>query len=471
MKKRLDELKEDLIEETMINQMPFQIKPQDIIQKVDIKLKEDEEQRKIIMKQKRFKLAIACSLIIFAGSIGYAGTNGEIIKNFFGKEDSTKTKIAESKIDNEIREISDGRFKFTMFQILSSQRRTIFYYSFQGLTDEAIKHLMSKEFDNMDTFYVISKTKPKKSSFIEEILGTNEELFSSGGTSEIKEKRTEDTRFFISDVYYPYKQSEGFSIKLGEMKEGYNKIDIPIKINLESKNLILKGQESGDIQIILSPIEYTVMQGIKVKENGRFKNIKNIFFKTKDDKIKTFSELTKPEGMYDTKKIKTNSGYKGYGYYGNFREITDFNDFKSIIVNNIEYDFKNPEKTKPFEVPEHLKPFEIKPSLINDLLEIPAYEVFTKLKANPQLNEDKSELNLVWRKDKFKIKANSTTIDKNGQKLYVNDYNKEEKINIKDGIMYIPVETLIEIFKINVDIATTKEEEKTLEDRIFLIIP
>ncbi|MDF2984615.1 MAG: hypothetical protein K0R50_125, partial [Eubacterium sp.] len=320
----------------------FKIDTKDIKNKVNSSLNTDFEERKIYMKQKLIKMiAIAAAIIALGATTVFAAVNSDLLKEFFEGD----TSAVQNNVKTPKESVTDGRFTLTLEQVLASKYQVLVVFSVEGLTTEAISELMrdGKEdlMSNIDSISFGPKDKKAMEQF----------KFNGYTWGEIEEKRTSTKRYWaLSSSYSLNENEEDYYIKLGAMKPA-KEITVPMKCNVETLDLVLKNPSYGDTEIKMTPI------GVLLETtNNEIEFFTNVFFRMKNGEIKTFNELLKNNMDYgnDPAEEKLKGGAL-------FHSIMNFSDFKSVIVDNIEYDIKDTTKTKKVEIDKKLYPFKIKP--------------------------------------------------------------------------------------------------------------
>ena len=424
MSKRLNKL----IDEMNLNlkNAGYKIKAQDIKNRVNDTLNADLQERKNFMRQRFFKTAaITATIIVLTTVTAFAAQNIDLLKTFFVGDTSSMQGFVKTPEQS----VTDGRFTLTLEQVLASKYQFFVIYSVEGLTDDAVQELMSDKFTNIDTI-----------SFAPE--NWNDSTYMSGySTRELLEKRTAAKRYWAIESSAVLNTDEAdFFIRLNKMKNP-QKIIVPMKCKVETKEFSLAGQPYGDAVIKYSPLGIIFEKGIK--NNSKLNDTDTgVFFRMKDGEIKTFNELLDLTCYGGLVKSEEGTEYQRYEYSGLFREIQKISDYKSIIIGNIEYDIKDTSKTKPVQIDEHLYPFNIKP-VYKDVLWLPVYEFSKKINADFKWDDKSRSATIKYRGSKYVITDGSDVVLKDGKEMKLEG---DSKAFILDGKLVAPESILYGVF-------------------------
>lgn len=396
MNKRLDALSKELGCESS----SFKIDTKKIKNKVNTLLNMDLEERKIYMKQKLIKaIVIVAAITVLGATTVFAAINSDWLKEFFQGD----TSAVQNNIKTPKQSVSDGRFTLTLEQVLASKYQVLVIYSVEGLTPDAVSELMSDGFENINKLSFRPEDRQAKcGGYLEK---------------EIKEKRTSSKRYWaLSSASISNENEEDFYLRLRAIKPA-KKISVPMKCNIETLELTLKNSSYGDTEIKMTPLG-VVLETIVNKTEG----FTNTFFRMKNGEIKTFNELLECNGVhYEGKKAE---------YRALFRSIMNFSDFKSVIVDNIEYDMKDTTKTKTVEIDKTLYPFEIKLVKKGTDYYIPVKEFCNKIGAAMEWDEAAKALTITYRNSKYTIIDGSNFILKDGKRIL-----SKEEVFFFDGVL------------------------------------
>lgn len=450
MSKRLNKL----IDEMNLNleNADYKIKAQDIKNRVNETLNADLQERKNFMRQRILKTVIIIAVItVLTTTTAFAALNIDLLKTFFVGDTSSMQDFVKTPEQS----VTDGRFTLTLKQVLASKYQVLVLYSIEGLTDDAVRELMSDKFVDMDTI-----------SFGPE--NWNDSTHMSGySTRELLEKRTAAKRYWAIESTGVLNTDEAdFFIRLNKMKNP-QKIIVPMKCNVETKEFSLAGQPYGDAIIKYSPLGIIFGKGIKNNSEKSLHTNIGVFFRMKDGEIKTLNELL---DLTSGELVKSEEGteYQRYEYNGLFREIQKISDFKGIIIGNIEYDIKDTSKTKPVQIDEHLYPFDIKP-VYKDVLWLPVYEFSKKIDADFKWDDKLRSATIKYRGSKYVITDGSDVVLKDGKEIKL----EEGKAFILDGKLVAPGDILYEVFHMTIDVIPFDDngDKIDVKDWIWTITP
>lgn len=395
MSKRLNKL----IEEMNLNleNADYKIKAQDIKNRVNDILNTDLQERKNCTRQRFLKTAaIIATIAVLTTTTAFAAINIDLLKTFFTGDSSSMQGFVKTPKQS----VTDGRFILTLEQVLASKYQVLVIYSVEGLTDDAVKELMSDKFVDMDTISFGSEN------------GNNPSGFSS---RELLDKRTAAKRYWTIESAGILNTDEAdFFIRLNKM-ENAQKIIIPMKFNVETMEFSFAGQPYGDAIIKYSPLGITLEKGIKTNSKHSFTNYTGVFFRMKNGEIKTFNELLDLKDCVNVS-LKDGAEYQRYEYHALFREINKISDFKSIIIDNIEYDIKDTSPKKQAQIDEHLYPFDIKPvykdlrPVYQGVLWLPVYEFSEKIGADYKWDNKSRTATIEYRGSTYVITEGSGVV-------------------------------------------------------------
>ena len=382
--------------------------------------------RRIIMKP---AIAAAIAVVLLITSVS-AAKNFDVLKAFFmGNGDFS---LVQQFIKTPQKSVSDGRFKLTLEEVLTDNQRLFMAYSVEGLTDDAIDELMNSEdllWDN-DFKYKISVS-PSPG------ICTGSVASYKAYACEIKEKRTATTRYWS---YYDEMKDVGkepVSLRLNGM-EGQPYIAVPTDCNVERKELVLAGQPYGEAQVQITPIGITIEKGAKndQKDNMLFTNT---FFRMKNGEIKTYDQLTFYSGLQSDYGFgETPNGeeaYSRYRYSAYFRNAVLLSEFKSIIVDDIEYDINDPAKASRVEID---TPSPIKQNAVfqDDRYWLSLREICEKLGADMEQNGH--SMTVRYRGVTATFTQNSNTFVRDGQE-FVSSYSPNNTACVyNDEFLVVP---------------------------------
>ncbi len=423
MNKRLNALEKELGCESS----NFIIDTHKIRNKVNTTLNTDLEERKIYMKQKLIKMiAIVAAIVALGATTAFAAINSDLLKAFFEGD----TSAIQSNVKTPKESVTDGRFTLTLEQVLASKYQVLVVFSVEGLTPDAVSELMKDRSGLMSGAEPISFG-PKDKKAIEQFK------FSGYGWGEIEEKKTSTKRYWaLSSSYSLNENEEDYYIKLSAMKHA-KEITIPMKCNVETLDLVLKNPSYGDTEIKMTPI------GVVLETtNNETEFFTNVFFRMKNGEIKTFNELLKNNMDYgnDPAQEKLKCGAL-------FHSIMNLSDFKSVIVDNIEYDIKDTTKTKKVEIDKKLYPFKIKP-VNKDKCYMPVSEFCEKIGAAMEWDDKTESLTITYRDSKYVITNGSNVVLKDGKKITLHN---DEEIFFSDGKLVASIEFIEDAFHMRID--------------------
>lgn len=443
MNKRLDALSNEVGCECS----NFKIDTKNIKNKVNTTLNSDFEEKRIYMKQKLIKIiAIAAAIVALGATTVFAAVNSDLLKEFFAGDASA----VQNHVKTPRESVTDGRFTLTLEQVLASKYQVLVVFSIEGLTTEAVSELMRDGKEDLMSNTDSISFGPKDKKAIEQ------SKFNGYTWGEIEEKRTSTKRYWtLSSSYSLNENEEDYYIKLGVMNPS-KEITVPMKCNVETLDLVLKNPSYGDTEIKMTPI------GVVLETtSNETEFFTNVFFRMKNGEIKTFNELLKDNMDYGNEPAQEKM--KGGAL---FHSIMNFSDFKSVIVDKIEYDIKDTSKTKTVEIDKKLYPFKIKP-VNKDKCYMPVNEFCEKIGAAMEWDDKTEALTITYRDLKYVITNGSNVVLRNGKKVSL--YNDEE-IFFSDGKLVASIDFIGEAM--HMDIGFPFELRKVPEeDWTWTVIP
>ena len=405
MNKRLHSLKTEL----GIDAPDFKDDTQSILNAVNNALKDEPRERTVYMKRKKFMRTtlVAALIVILGASTVFATINSNLLANFFAGDPS---QLAEH-VQTPSQSVTDGRYILTLEQVLMTTHQAFVLYSVEALTDDAIAELTDTCANGFSNFIGIDTI-----SFGP--VDRNDAWISGLIQREIVEKRTDTKRYFAISADIVNENEADFFIRLNVMNDP-EKIIIPMATNIETRELVL-----GDKAVVnINPLGIVIERPYNnVHDEFTLDAIAGIFFRMSDGEIKTFSQLTQ-EGRAIMSVFEE---YKVGEYYHHekvalettvlFREIMMLDRFRSIIINDTEFDFANPTKTSAFTPDEKLLHFELVP-YYRDVMRVPIEELSERIGATLVWNNSADIATVTYRGSVFVIEADSTVITKNGQPI------------------------------------------------------
>ena len=349
------------------------------------------------MSKKTFKYIVVMIIVLLLGTTTiFAFSNFNAIEtievsDIYSMQNNTK---------NSYDSVSNGHFKLTLEETLIDDYDVFIIYSVEGLNDAAVEELMDED----DFKYKISI-----SSTIATKPDTSIDDFAH--SRELIEKRTNTTRSWIYYDKIENINNKNLILHFDAMSDEQY-INIPINCNVETKDLILKGQSSGDVLVHLSPIGITIEKGINTCF-AKTVTFTDVFFKMKNNEIKSYNQLTSifkgSRKVMDDKAIDEGNRYK---YYACFSSPVSLSDFKSIIVGGVEYDIDNQSKMSSIILDKSMYPIEVQALLLKDKAAcISVQDVCNKLGADA-----------TWDGTKLKIKYRSSLVEIiDGSNAYIKD--------------------------------------------------
>ncbi|HWQ76815.1 MAG TPA: hypothetical protein VN441_16030 [Syntrophomonas sp.] len=413
MSKRLNKLLDELgLDHGERNNMPG-IPTLNITKRVNDALNAIPKEKEVYMRQKFFKSVAVTAMVVVLGVTSiFAAANFDVLKEFFVGDSSFMQQFVKTPRES----VSDGQFKLTLEEMLTDKYHVLMVYSIEGLTDDAISDLM--RVDPYDDFMYINTTDGSLSTM--SISPHSEEHGASWYQYEIKEKRTDTTRYWAYYDELDDTSAEALRLRLNKMSGGQS-ITVPMNSNVETKELTLTGQPYGDVFVRLSPIGIVVEKGTKTG-TGLDTAFNEVFFRMKDGGIKTYNQLASMfkgyMGVSDQFPTAENPGYHRYRYEARFLDAIPMSEFKSIIIGNIEYDINNPAKTSYVTIDEKFKPFEVEGLSIGDGsigVCLPVEEVCDKLGAD--MSWDGERLTIKYRGSTVEITDHSDIYKKDGKTM------------------------------------------------------
>lgn len=426
------------------------IMAQDIKNKVNEALNTDLEERKSYMRQRFLKTVVTIAVItVLTTTTAFAALNIDLLRTFFTGD----TSFLEDFVKTPQQSVTDGRFTLTLEQVIASKYQVLVIYSVEGLTDDAIRELMSDGFVDIDTISFGPDNRK------------NTEKFDGFESWELAEKRTTVKRYWAVESSDVLNTNESdFFIRLNKMKNP-QKIIVPMKCNVETKELVFAGQPYGKAMIKFSPLGIIYEKGISDMKELPFHT--DVFFRQKSGEIKTFNELLELKGggaVNFNEDAEKDAEYHRYEYNALFREIHDLSEFRSVIIGNIEYDIKNTSKTKPVKIDKHLYPFELKPAY-KDVLWLPVNEFSQKIGADYKWDDKSRSATIKYRGSKYVITDGSDVVIKDG-----NEIKLEEKPFVLDGKLVAPGYILDEAFHMTIDVKKN-DSQTDVKDWVWIITP
>ncbi|MEG1584849.1 MAG: DUF4179 domain-containing protein, partial [Anaerovorax sp.] len=222
-----------------------------IVDKVNHVLNVDITERKIYMRQKFLKTAaIVAMLTAITTATVFAAANTDFLKIFFKGD----TSPMENFVQTPNQSVSDGRFTLTLEQVLAAKYQAMVTYSVEALTEDAAAELNEVDERGYDNFMGMDTISfgPVQYENIQ---------FSGYGQRELMEKRTHSKRYYsIVSEAITNEDEKDFYISLNKMKDP-QKIIVPMKCNVETKEFILSGQPYGDGILKYSPLGISFERG------------------------------------------------------------------------------------------------------------------------------------------------------------------------------------------------------------------
>lgn len=453
MNKRLDLLKSEI----GLNSDDFVDDTKMIINKVNTALNADLEERKNYMKQKFIKTAlIAVTIGLIGTSTVLAATNSNFLKTFFEGD----TSYLEEYVQTPNKSVTDEKFTLTLENVLTTKYQCFVVYSVEALTAESQAELNAKDEFGYDTFIDMDTI-----SF-GPVIWDDVTTFSGFDQKEVKERRTDNKRFFaITCVDMVNENEEDFYIALNRMTNP-EKIIIPMKSNIETTELVLVDQNNKDYVIQINSLGMVLERAVESFESFY---ITGVYFRMADDKIKTFSQLL------EFKSGESNLDEENYRFRTKalFREVMALSEFKSIIIDGVEYDINDTSKTKPFTPEKNIQPFEIKP-YYKEHLWMPLREMCENIGAEIEWNNETNSATVKYRDSVYVITNESTVIIKDGEKIDIYDELNDQKTFIDESGRLIVSGRILNYMRIEVEFVNQIDEngnDTDIRDLIWLLIP
>ena len=408
MNKRLDKLLGELKLESSGDQDMTVAQIRNVKNRANNYLNAIPNEKIIYIRQKIFKSIIVAAVVLtFCITSVLAAVRFEVLEEFFVGDSSFMKQFVKSTHES----VSDGQFKLTLEEMLTDNHYVFIVYSIEGLTDDAIKDLMRVDPDNDFMYYDNRDNALCTMSYFP--LSDN-----GWHCYEIVDKRTSSTRYW---AYYGVVDNvgEALRLRLNKMSEDLY-ITVILDSNVEIKELTLTGQPYGDVYIRLSPIGIIMHKGT-ISEDALARKVTNVVFRMKDGRIKTYNQLAsilKTCWSIDKYTDAENREYNRYRYEARFVDAVAVSEFKSIIVENTEYDLNDTAKTNYTALDVSMYPVVVEGVLLeNERIGtwLPIQEVCDKLGAD--MGWDGETLTVTYRGSTVKLKDNSNTYVRDGKTI------------------------------------------------------
>ncbi|GFI61693.1 hypothetical protein IMSAG049_00854 [Clostridiales bacterium] len=406
MNKRLKKLETELTQkvsrETYINS-------ESIKKRVNGMLDAIPSERSNYMRQKLIKSVVMALIAAAAmGTTGFAMSNIDLLRQYFIGE----TEKIENYVETPKTKVSDENFEVTLEKAITTKYNVKAVISVKALNKEAKKQMSDEKLNVIRDTYV-NYTDCHDSHYISSWVG-----------KELKEYRAADTVFWEISVDSNNSEKDGEMIKMtfDFLNSENNSIVFELKTNMETYEYNLGGQPYTNAELKLSQIGAILIKGIPADENPEME-MTNAYFRMQDGSIKTYNQIF---DVYGLSLAQEGKDYNMYKYVGDAYEVLDLTEFKSVIVDGIEYELENPETHKLADENELIMPFECRVRYYGEN----AYISLDSLVDG--LGGERTEDGLIYHDEAYEI-ADDTTVIIDGEK-YIRAYSAGEILRFKTFI-------------------------------------
>lgn len=319
--------------------------------------------------------------------------------------------------------MSDEKFQITVEEVLTDGHYIFMSGSIEALTKDAREELMAEDGFQWDTISV----SPQGSNIV---------------CNESVERRTDNSRYWVYSDRIESELIEPLSITSNMISVGKS-ISTATDNRLNAQEFTLASNTMGDVWIRISPIGVTIKME---SASGETKDLADnkVRFRMQDNEIKTYYQIASMLHGYQC--IPSDSSPYVYQYDMMFLDAIPLSEFKSIIVDDTEYDFKNPNKTSRFTLDDSLKPFTVDAIFFGDAgigMCLPVQEVFDKLGA--KMSWDGERLVITYRGSTVEITDHSDTYQKDGKAMpWVLIFSQKTVFKTYEGTLYAEYPVLAE---------------------------
>lgn len=404
---------------------------------VNDRLNSVPSERKVYMRQKFLKsAALVCAVIAATATSVFAMSNIDLLRQFFEGD----TKKLEQYVEMPKYTVSDNNYCVTLDKIISTEYSAKVIISVRGLSKAAAAEIADGKMELIRDTYV---------NYVE---NSENHYIGSWGGRELTEYRTEDTSFWEMSISAENSVSKGEKIRLwfDFLDTENNYIDTELKTDIDTVQYTLKGQPYCPASINLNPMEIILYKAFPDSEEPDIYNT-GVYFRMTDGKTKTFNQLFDVSTM---SLVKEHMGYNVYSFTADAYKILDLSQFKSVILNGLEYSLDNVEDYGPVDSNELLKPFGIDMKTEGDERYIPLKELLEGLQA--VFNGE----NFSYNDNEYEIHQNS--IVKNGDTIY------ENALKEFDGRLYINLIYTDDILGMKLFI---EDGPKPVDERDKIVLP
>ncbi|TCZ80772.1 hypothetical protein E0485_00295 [Paenibacillus albiflavus] len=400
------------------------ITSKDIKRKVNNKLNEKPQERRLYMKYRLSKFAIVTTAILTLG-VGsvFATSNIDLLKELLRGD----TNILQKEVRNPNTSIQNDEYKVTLEQVLAAPHDAIIVFSVEGLTKEATNALETNSmflFESTITLKTTPGSETKNNGY---------------GQSNFGDNNIYNKKYFALEVdAIDNPKQEPMRLYLDKVKSPELFITVPMDSNIQTLDFQMNQEAEANGKKYT--IEHMGINSISMVIDSRdWNSIKDallpeIFFKMSDGTIKTKNQLV--NNYKSSSSILTADQEGLYRFYFRFKEIMNLNDIQSVIIENMEYSLNKKVEPKPIVIDEKLHHFESR------IIErtgkdgpLMSVDDFCKgLGAEYSWDNQNTKLVLTYRGTTLELIAGSSTAIVNGQEIPLRD---NEGVYMQNGELSI----------------------------------
>ncbi|MCL2391906.1 MAG: copper amine oxidase N-terminal domain-containing protein [Oscillospiraceae bacterium] len=455
MNKRLNKLIEELgIDHNEAYNVPV-IRSQDVKERVNDTLNAIPSERKIYMRHRIKRTVLVAALVAALGASSvFAAVNSDFLRTFFTGD----TSYLDGFVQTPRQSVTDERFTLTLEQVLATTHQAFIIYSVEALTDETRAMLNAEDERGFSTFIGMDTI-----SF--GVVDPESAGISGNSHREIRERRTDNKRYFALSADILNEDEADFFIRLNKMTEPQN-IVISMTSNVETRGLVL-----GDEAVLqITPLGIAIERRNDHAHTDLLLNvIDGLFFRMSNGEIVTYSQLV-AHGFSSITPDEENSSLKLRAL---FREIVRISDIESVILGDTEFNFHDTSITTAFTPDSAIKPFELVP-YFKDHLRMPLRELTANIGATLRWDNEATAAVVEYRNSTFVIAVDSTIIVRDGEAIdFYDAFNDDRSLISSDGRLVVS-HRLLDLMGINTVVPNMFNEDfsfNEVENWVWIVIP